>query len=71
MTFHIAGVMTSVILAIAIVAGVAFAVDIFDLEHEPVGIALIALTSIGATAFVVARMRPNRRALGSSRDPAG
>jgi membrane protein DedA with SNARE-associated domain len=69
MTIRIAGAMVSVIIAIAIVAAVGFAIDILDLEHEPVGIALAALVTVAAIAFVVVRLCQWWRAAGRHQHP--
>ena len=61
MTFRIAGAMVSVIVAVCFVAAVAFAVDLLDLEHDPIGIVLIGLAVVAGALLVAVRLRRRRR----------
>jgi len=61
MTFRIAGVMASVIIAVLIVAVVTIAVDLLDLEHHPLGVALIVMACSAGAMVVGARLLARAR----------
>jgi hypothetical protein len=61
MTFRIAGVMASVIIAVLIVAVVTIAVGLLDLEHHPLGVALIVMACSAGAMVVGARLLARAR----------
>jgi drug/metabolite transporter (DMT)-like permease len=61
MTTRITVTMVAVILAVGVIAVTAFAVDLLDLEHHPLGIAAVVFAAAGGGAFVLGRWRRARR----------